>query len=202
MSSSAFLRLFFDGWQMCSLTKFLGSFVFCDMWHGRCVPERFIRCAMDDVHSTPAWGFFTLNRRLLGFIKCYPELDLLAKLCEAEPRVLLKPVSWWSIQPAPWTFDDVYNVLLTFALVLQHWELILAATHFWIFCNALMYLLVLLIILLLGRYDSHNTLQRQFTKKFETTINRNETARPQSQFLHSCFCERFIYSHDRAEKWV
>ncbi len=96
------ILLFTDyAWPMCPLTKFLGSFVFCDMWHGRCVPERFIRCAMDDVHSTPGWDFFTLNRRLLGFVKCDPELDLLAKLCEAESRVLLKPVSWWSIQPAP-----------------------------------------------------------------------------------------------------
>jgi len=32
-------------------------------------------------------------------------------------------------------------------------------------------------------------------RKFETYIPRNETARPRSQFLYSCFCERFIYSH-------
>ncbi len=33
--------------------------------------------------------------------------------------------------------------------------------------------------------------------KFETYIPRYETARPhRSQFLHSCICERFIYSHD------
>ncbi len=30
-------------------------------------------------------------------------------------------------------------------------------------------------------------------RKFETNIPRNETARPQSQFLHSCFCELFKY---------
>jgi hypothetical protein len=32
-------------------------------------------------------------------------------------------------------------------------------------------------------------------RKFETNIPRNETARPQSQFLrvHSCFCARFIF---------
>ncbi len=35
-------------------------------------------------------------------------------------------------------------------------------------------------------------------RKFETHIPRNETARPPSQFPHSCFCERFIYSHDRS----
>ncbi len=35
-------------------------------------------------------------------------------------------------------------------------------------------------------------------RKFETNIPRNETARPQAQFLHECFCERFIYSHDRS----
>ncbi len=28
--------------------------------------------------------------------------------------------------------------------------------------------------------------------------SRKETARPQSQLPHSCFCERFIYSHDRS----
>ncbi len=35
-------------------------------------------------------------------------------------------------------------------------------------------------------------------RKFKTNIPRNETARPQFQYLHSCFCERFIYSHDRS----
>jgi hypothetical protein len=33
-------------------------------------------------------------------------------------------------------------------------------------------------------------------RKFEINIYRNETEQPQSQFLHSCFCERFIYFHD------
>ncbi len=31
--------------------------------------------------------------------------------------------------------------------------------------------------------------------KFETNISRNETARPRSQFLHSCIWERFLNSH-------
>ncbi len=35
-------------------------------------------------------------------------------------------------------------------------------------------------------------------RKFEINIPRKGTARPQSQFLHSCFCERFIHSHDRS----
>jgi hypothetical protein len=35
-------------------------------------------------------------------------------------------------------------------------------------------------------------------RKFERNIPRNGTARPCSQFLHSCICERFIYSHDRS----
>jgi hypothetical protein len=35
-------------------------------------------------------------------------------------------------------------------------------------------------------------------QKFETYIGRNETARPYSQFLHSCVCERFIYSRNRS----
>jgi hypothetical protein len=34
---------------------------------------------------------------------------------------------------------------------------------------------------------------------FDLCIPRNGTARPQSQFPHSCVCERFIYySHDRS----
>ncbi len=40
------------------------------------------------------------------------------------------------------------------------------------------------------------TLQRRNTE-FETNIPRKGTARLQSQFLHSCFCELFIYSPDR-----
>jgi hypothetical protein len=39
-------------------------------------------------------------------------------------------------------------------------------------------------------------------RKFETDIPRNETARPRSQFLHSCICERFTYSHDRSTNAV
>ncbi len=35
-------------------------------------------------------------------------------------------------------------------------------------------------------------------QKIETNIPRNETARPRSQFLHSCICERLKYSHDRS----
>ncbi len=32
--------------------------------------------------------------------------------------------------------------------------------------------------------------------KIETYIPRNETAWPCSQFLHSCICEQFLFSHD------
>jgi hypothetical protein len=44
-------------------------------------------------------------------------------------------------------------------------------------------------------------------RKFETYIPRKGTARPQSQILHSFFCVRFIYFHDRsaysaAEKYI
>ncbi len=35
-------------------------------------------------------------------------------------------------------------------------------------------------------------------RKFETNIPKNETGMPRSQFLHSCFGERFIYSHYRS----
>ncbi len=35
-------------------------------------------------------------------------------------------------------------------------------------------------------------------RKFETNIPRNETARYGSQYLHSCFGERFTYSLDRS----
>ncbi len=36
--------------------------------------------------------------------------------------------------------------------------------------------------------------------KFKTNISSNETARPRSQFLHSCIWDRFLYSHDRSAK--
>jgi hypothetical protein len=44
-------------------------------------------------------------------------------------------------------------------------------------------------------------------RKFETNIPIKGIARPQSQFPHSCVCERFVYSHYRsaysaAEKYV
>ncbi len=35
-------------------------------------------------------------------------------------------------------------------------------------------------------------------RKLGKNIPNKETARPQSQFLHSYICERFIYSHDRS----
>jgi hypothetical protein len=34
-------------------------------------------------------------------------------------------------------------------------------------------------------------------RKFETNISRQEIARTQSQFPHSCVFERFVYSHDQ-----
>ncbi len=40
---------------------------------------------------------------------------------------------------------------------------------------------------------THSTLHQ----KCETSISRNETAWPRSQFLYSCLCARFIYSRDR-----
>ncbi len=40
-------------------------------------------------------------------------------------------------------------------------------------------------------------------RKFETNVPRTGTAWLQSQFLHSCFSVRFIYSSDRSTgKWV
>ncbi len=36
--------------------------------------------------------------------------------------------------------------------------------------------------------------------KFETNVPRNETARPRSQFLQLCICERVIYFHQRVTK--
>ncbi len=35
-------------------------------------------------------------------------------------------------------------------------------------------------------------------RKSDLCIIRNETAGPSSQFLHSCVCERLIYSQDRS----
>ncbi len=44
----------------------------------------------------------------------------------------------------------------------------------------------------LGRCNPH------CTENPDLCIPRNETALPRSQFLHSCICERFIYSRDRS----
>ncbi len=41
----------------------------------------------------------------------------------------------------------------------------------------------------------YHTAKNQY-RKFEKNIPRKGIARPQSQFPHSCACERFIYSHD------
>ncbi len=43
----------------------------------------------------------------------------------------------------------------------------------------------------------HGAAKTQY-RKFETNIPRKGTARLQSQFLQSCFCERFLYSSDRS----
>ncbi len=42
-----------------------------------------------------------------------------------------------------------------------------------------------------------HTAKNQY-RKFKTHIPRKGTEQPQSQFPHSCVCERFIYSHDRS----
>ncbi len=47
-----------------------------------------------------------------------------------------------------------------------------------------------------GRVGPHTA--KTVCRKFETNISRNQTARLQSQFLRSWFCERFIYTHDRS----
>ncbi len=47
------------------------------------------------------------------------------------------------------------------------------------------------------RYCLDYTAKNQY-RKFETYIPRKGIARPQSQFLHSCVCERLVYSHDRS----
>ncbi len=41
------------------------------------------------------------------------------------------------------------------------------------------------------------TVKNQY-RKFETNIPRKGIPRQQSQFQHSCICERFIYSHNRS----
>jgi hypothetical protein len=40
--------------------------------------------------------------------------------------------------------------------------------------------------------------EKKLYRKCKTYIPRDETARPRSQFSHSCFCKRFIYSHNRS----
>ncbi len=41
-------------------------------------------------------------------------------------------------------------------------------------------------------------MQTTLQRRFDLCIPRNKTTRQRSQFPHSCFCERFIYSHDRS----
>jgi hypothetical protein len=47
-----------------------------------------------------------------------------------------------------------------------------------------------------GRW-AHCTAKNQY-RKFETNISRKVLAWPQSQFPHSCVCERFIYSNHQS----
>ncbi len=42
------------------------------------------------------------------------------------------------------------------------------------------------------------TLQKTKCRKFETNIPRKGISGPQSQFPHSCVCERITYSHNRS----
>jgi hypothetical protein len=55
---------------------------------------------------------------------------------------------------------------------------------------------VLLRIFAVGLYYAYTA--KTPYQKFETNIPRHETARPRSQFPHSCNYERFIYFHDRS----
>jgi hypothetical protein len=45
--------------------------------------------------------------------------------------------------------------------------------------------------------QSANHTAKNLYRKFETNITRKGIVRPQSQFPHSCVCERFISSHDK-----
>ncbi len=47
------------------------------------------------------------------------------------------------------------------------------------------------------RVHRWNHTAKRLYRKFETNVPRKGIARPQSQFPHSCVCERFIYSHNR-----
>jgi hypothetical protein len=49
-----------------------------------------------------------------------------------------------------------------------------------------------MIAALIMKTDSH------CQENLDLCTPRKETARPQSQFPHSCFCEQFIYFHDRS----
>ncbi len=44
----------------------------------------------------------------------------------------------------------------------------------------------------------HTDTETHCAKNLETNFPKIETARHRSQFLHSCICEQFIYSHDRS----
>ncbi len=43
-----------------------------------------------------------------------------------------------------------------------------------------------------------NLLAHALQRKSDLCTPRKETARPQSQYPHSCFCKLYIYSHDRS----
>ncbi len=51
---------------------------------------------------------------------------------------------------------------------------------------------------LLKKYPAIIFTAKNQYRKFETNNPRKEIARPQSQFPHSCVCERFTYSHYRS----
>jgi hypothetical protein len=67
-------------------------------------------------------------------------------------------------------------------------------------CNffaAKMVLLFLYLYLNCFNYRPKIVLSPTLYRTSDLCIPRNETAQPRSQFLHSCSCERFIYSQDR-----
>jgi hypothetical protein len=45
-------------------------------------------------------------------------------------------------------------------------------------------------------FERQNHTARTKCRKFETNISRKGISQSQSQFPHSCVCERIIYSHD------
>jgi hypothetical protein len=105
-------------------------------------------------------------------------------------------------------FSVVKNTLCSFTSPLTspsiHWtsHLVTLSSHFFRFQRESSFTVPPFAVpfsvmrLIIHQFFSHIITAKTQYRKFETKIPRKGTAQPPSKFLYSCFCERFIYSHD------